>query len=99
MRNIWRGAAAGAAALAIWPIGIAAQQADTVTPARGQRAGVSAADRLHVPAPQGFSVVLVLGEMTGTGPAESVPPAARKALVDMKDFLPYKSYRLLDSQW
>ena len=28
-----------------------------------------------------------------------MPAAARKALADTKDFLPYKSYRLLDSQW
>jgi hypothetical protein len=28
-----------------------------------------------------------------------VPAAARKALGDLKDFLPYKSYRLLDAQW
>jgi hypothetical protein len=28
-----------------------------------------------------------------------VPPAARKALVDMRDFLPFKSYRLLDAAW
>jgi hypothetical protein len=49
--------------------------------------------------PQGFSVVLVLGEMQGTGSQDTVPPAARKALNDMKDFLPYKSYKLLDTQW
>ena len=30
---------------------------------------------------------------------DNVPPAARKALTDMKEFLPYKSYRLLDVQW
>jgi hypothetical protein len=41
-----------------------------------------------MPAPQGFSVVLVLGELQGTGAADNVPPAARKALTDMKDFLP-----------
>jgi hypothetical protein len=29
----------------------------------------------------------------------NVPAAARKALADMKDFLPYRGYRLLDSQW
>jgi hypothetical protein len=50
-------------------------------------------------APQGFSVVLVLGEMQGNGATDSVPAAARKALADMKDFLPYKSYRFLDTQW
>ena len=51
------------------------------------------------PSPQGFSVVLVLGEMQSSGATDNVPPAARKALADMKDFLPYKSYRFLDTQW
>jgi hypothetical protein len=49
--------------------------------------------------PQGFSVVLVLGDLQGGTTQDNVPPAARKALTDMKDFLPYKSYRLLDVQW
>ena len=87
----------------LWPAGAAAQQGETPKPGRGQqepqRVRLTPAERAKLPAPQGFSVVLVLGEMQGTGTAESVPPAARKALVDMKDFLPYKSYRLLDSQW
>src|SRR5882672_2056739 len=39
--------------------------------------------------PYGFSVVLVLGDMQGGTTAENVPAAARKALSDMKDFLPY----------
>jgi hypothetical protein len=49
---------------------------------------------------QGFSVVLVLGDLKA-GPTvdDNVPAAARKALADMKDFLPYKGYRLLDVQW
>jgi len=50
--------------------------------------------------PQGFSVVLVLGDSKSGAPGDdNLPPAARKALADMKDFLPYKSYRLLDVQW
>jgi len=51
--------------------------------------------------PQGFSVVLVLGDMKAAATAvdDAVPAAAKKALADMKDFLPYKSYRLLDAQW
>jgi hypothetical protein len=49
--------------------------------------------------PQGFSVVLVLGDIQGATTADDVPPAARKALVDMRDFLPFKSYRLLDAAW
>jgi hypothetical protein len=49
---------------------------------------------------QGFSVVLVQGDMSaGTGIQDSIPPAAKKALADMKEFLPYKGYRLLDVQW
>lgn len=50
---------------------------------------------------QGFSVVLVLADITGAEPTaeDNVPPAARRALDDMKDFLPYKSYRLLDAAW
>jgi hypothetical protein len=49
--------------------------------------------------PQGFSVVLVLGDLQGTSSADDVPLAARKALTDMREFLPYKSYRLLDAAW
>ena len=50
-------------------------------------------------APQAFSVVLVLGDVQSVAAPDNVPAAARKALADMKDFLPYKSYRLLDTQW
>jgi hypothetical protein len=50
--------------------------------------------------PMGFSVVLVAGDLRAAGGGEDdVPPAARKALADMRDFLPYKSYRLLDAAW
>jgi hypothetical protein len=49
--------------------------------------------------PQGFSVVLVLGDITASTAVDDVPPAARKALSDMKEFLPYKSYKLLDAAW
>jgi hypothetical protein len=49
--------------------------------------------------PQGFSVVLVLGDLQGAPTSDDVPPAARKALTDMRDFLPFKSYKLLDAAW
>src|SRR5262249_37238528 len=39
--------------------------------------------------PQGFSVVLVVGDLQGAPGDGDVPPAARQALNDMKDFLPY----------
>lgn len=48
---------------------------------------------------QGFSVVLVLADLQGSAAQDDVPPAARRALADMKDFLPYKSYKLLDAAW
>jgi hypothetical protein len=48
---------------------------------------------------RGFNVVLLLGDMQDSGGQDTIPNAARKALADMKDFLPYKAYRLLDTQW
>jgi hypothetical protein len=48
---------------------------------------------------QGFSVVLVVADLQGAAGQDDVPPAARKALTDMKDFLPYKSYKLMDAAW
>jgi hypothetical protein len=47
----------------------------------------------------GFSVALVLGDLKGGASPETLPLGARKALADMRDFLPYKDYRLLDTQW
>ncbi len=67
--------------------------------AHAQTATKPSPDAKGQAAPQGFSVVLVLGEGQGTAVAENVPPAARKALADMKDFLPYRGYRLLDAAW
>ena len=51
------------------------------------------------PAVHGFSVALVLGDLNGASKADNLPEGAKRALADMRDFLPYKSYRLLDSQW
>jgi hypothetical protein len=48
---------------------------------------------------RGFSLVLVQGDMKSAGPGETVPAAAARALADMKDFLPFKSYVLLDTAW
>ena len=52
-------------------------------------------------AQRGFSVVLLLGEAQSAASGDGLPPAPalRKALNDVKDFLPYKSYRVLDTQW
>lgn len=47
----------------------------------------------------GFSVALVLGEMQGASTADNLPLGAKKALADLREFVPYKSYRLLDTQF
>jgi hypothetical protein len=73
----------------VWPAMLAAQQ-----PAKSPAVLRPGAAAVH-----GFSVVLLLGDLQGGTTADNVPTAARKALVDMKDFLPYKSYRLLDTAW
>jgi hypothetical protein len=48
---------------------------------------------------QGFSVVLVLGDVQDGATSDNIPAAARAALADLKDFLPYRSYRVLDTAW
>jgi hypothetical protein len=48
---------------------------------------------------RGFSVVLLLGEQQGSVPSEGLSPAALRAIADIKEFLPYKGYRVLDTQW
>jgi hypothetical protein len=47
----------------------------------------------------GFSVILAVGDLQGGAPTRDLPPAASKALADMSQFLPYKSYELLDARW
>lgn len=64
--------------------------------------GLLCATAAHAQARQnGYSVVLLLGDAQGSGAGDSLPPAPslRKALTDVKDFLPYKSYKVLDTQW
>ena len=57
-------------------------------------------ENASVPVPRrGFNVVLLLGDMQGADVQDNIPIPARKALSDMRDFLPYKNYRLLDTQW
>src|SRR5262245_24985233 len=65
-------------------------------------AALAFASAAHAQSTQrGFSVVLLLGETQAASSGDSLPPAPalRKALNDVKDFLPYKSYRVLDTQW
>lgn len=60
---------------------------------------LSIADLADPPNVHGFNVALVLGDQQGAATPDNLPAGAKKALADMRDFLPFKSYRLLDSQW
>jgi len=44
-----------------------------------------------------FSVVMVQAESEGASSFTGLPEAARKAIEDLKDFLPYKAYKLTDT--
>jgi hypothetical protein len=83
-------------AAAALSVSLSAQQGRAITASPAQRRAMAEDSG---PRPQAFSVVLVLGEMQASGGSETVPAAARKALTDVRDFLPYKAYRLLDAQW
>jgi hypothetical protein len=89
-----------AAALAVLALAIAAPAGARQQPAAEPVPVKTKAPYVADPVPRrGFNVVLLLGDMQGGDAQENIPVAARKALADMKDFLPYKNYRLLDTQW
>lgn len=44
-----------------------------------------------------FQVILLRGATSGSSEIVGLPKNAEKAIRDMRDFLPFKSYRLLDS--
>jgi hypothetical protein len=72
-----------------WPIvGFVLTLLAVSAPATAQSAGT-----------QGFSVVLVLGDLQGSSTPDNISPAARAALGDLRDFLPYRGYRVLDTAW
>lgn len=75
------------------------QQSAGGAAAGAQRAPSLTANPIGVHSLQGYSVVLVVGDMQTAGGADTVPAAARKALTDMQAFLPYKRYQLLDAAW
>ena len=108
-----RRVAAAAVVLLAIPALLAAQQSTSTSGAasgqgassgQGRGSSVSSArpastNRDERARPQGFSVVLVLADLKGAPGEDDVPPAARKALLDMKEFLPYRWYRLVDASW
>jgi hypothetical protein len=82
-------------------VALTAMPAGTAAQTRSTRTNSPASIGIH-----GFSVVLIVGSLHSGGatPAttaatENVPETAKKALSDMKDFLPFKRYQLLDAAW
>jgi hypothetical protein len=71
----------------------ASAQTEAPPPSKGQRGGWDAMGM------RGFSVALVMGDLAGAATPDNLPAGAKRALSDMRDFLPYKSYRLLDTHW
>ena len=91
-----RAIAMAAALVALGSASSAVSQTLSVEPSSGR--GQLAATRLV----QGFNIVLVLGETQPSSRVEAtedLPAGAQKALSDMREFLPYKHYRVLDAQW
>jgi hypothetical protein len=86
---------AGVLSCSIMQAAVAAQQ--QAPPGRTTPAPAARSESRWVT--QGFSVVLVLADLQASTAPDDMPPAARRALADMKDFLPYKSYKLLDAAW
>jgi len=76
------------------PPGFIRVRGDAVTQEKIAKA-LAAADL--PPADQAFQLILLEADRTGSGDPGPLPPAARKALADLKDFLPYSGFRLLDS--
>jgi hypothetical protein len=70
-------------------------RADTATHERISRA-LAKADA--APLTQSFQVLLLAASARPANGPE-VPEAARKALADLRSFLPYKGYQVLDSSW
>lgn len=90
------------AAPALW-----AQSAPAPTPRAGAAPAPDAKthSKAQTPAPPSdrtytFQLVLLTADTAGGATSfENVPANAQKALADVKDFLPYKSYKLLDLAW
>jgi hypothetical protein len=93
--------------IAVLTVGLLAGAAAQQSPAKAPAPPAARVEAVELPGPsltgmglQGYSVVLVVGDMQGAGGGgETVPAAARKALSDMQAFLPYKRYQLLDASW
>jgi hypothetical protein len=100
MSNLTR---AAVVAMAIGAVAAPLSARQASESAANQKVTESPVGKGSSPAPavprRAFNVVLLLGDMVGPGYPKPIPEAAMRALSDMRDFLPYKGYNLLDTQW
>jgi hypothetical protein len=78
-----------------WQAGDLDLAADSATHEKLARALV----RADEPRTQSFQLTMLAADRTAGGMAPELPKPAQQALADLKDFLPYTSYRLLDIAW
>jgi len=52
-----------------------------------------------VPTTRRFHILLLVADSNGTGMPEGLPPGAAKALEDLRGFLPYTRYGVVDFAW
>ena len=86
----------------LFPPATWAQEAPTPRARVLGRAVVAGAPQAPSPADRptySFQVSLLQADVAGNGGYEGLSKNARKALEDLKDFLPFTSYQLLDFAW
>lgn len=59
--------------------------------------GTAFSQRTPVPPPQGFHLVVLLADNKPGEAVEGLPAGVNKALTDVRELLPFKSYRVLDT--
>ena len=65
--------------------------------AAAPRIASAASDGRSAPDSRLLQVVLLIGTLDGSSETEHIPPNAVQALKDIENFLPFKSYQLLDT--
>jgi len=103
-RNLPARLAAALTVLSLGPLATGAQPPPAPRPHEGAPPAAAAEAPWASPTPTSgrtytFQLVLLTASVDGPSRFENVPANAQKALSDVKDFLPYKSYQLLDLAW
>lgn len=73
---------------------LASAAGETPSPSAAPAPPAKRGDRTYT-----FQLILLLADNATPAVTENVPAKAQKALKDLQDFLPYKSYHLVDMAW